>query len=69
MYTLHLRGRQNCGSAVLLNVAFLWHRALAGTSGNKRVDELAKKAALTKEKAPEYDQVLTSYVIDGYVRR
>ncbi|XP_046977642.1 uncharacterized protein LOC124543462 [Vanessa cardui] len=44
------------------SVRFFWLRAHAGTPGNERADELAKKAALTKKTAPDYDRVPISYV-------
>ncbi|XP_046965842.1 uncharacterized protein LOC124534176 [Vanessa cardui] len=43
-------------------VRFFWLRAHVGTPGNERSDELAKKAALTKKTAPDYDKVPISYV-------
>ncbi|CAH2097271.1 unnamed protein product [Euphydryas editha] len=43
-------------------VRFFWLRAHVGTPGNERADELAKKAALTKKTAPDYDKVPISYV-------
>ncbi|CAH2091367.1 unnamed protein product [Euphydryas editha] len=44
------------------SVRFFWLKAHAGTQGNERADELAKKAALTKRSAPDYDTVPISYV-------
>ncbi|CAH2105843.1 unnamed protein product [Euphydryas editha] len=43
-------------------VRFFWLRAHVGTPGNERADELAKKAALTKKTAPDYDKIPISYV-------
>nr|XP_026496433.1 uncharacterized protein LOC113400950 [Vanessa tameamea] len=43
-------------------VRFIWLRAHVGTPGNERADELVKKAALTKNTAPDYDKVPISYV-------
>ncbi|CAH2106387.1 unnamed protein product [Euphydryas editha] len=44
------------------SVRFFWLKAHVGTPGNERVDELAKKAALKKKTAPDYDKVAMSYV-------
>lgn len=42
-------------------IRLFWLRAHVGTPGNERADELAKKAALTKKTAADYDKVPISF--------
>ncbi|CAH2095042.1 unnamed protein product [Euphydryas editha] len=42
------------------SMRLFWLKAHVGTPGNERADELAKKVALIKEMAPDYDKVVMS---------
>lgn len=64
LHPLAVKTRENLKKAFNLGktVSFYWVKAHVGLIGNERADQLAKEAALSSRRRPDYDQVPVSFV-------
>nr|XP_049697753.1 uncharacterized protein LOC126054901 [Helicoverpa armigera] len=64
LHPLAVRARANLSQALDQNkaVSLFWIKAHAGLPGNERADELAKEAALSLRRKPDYDQCPISFI-------
>nr|XP_049697305.1 uncharacterized protein LOC126054733 [Helicoverpa armigera] len=64
LHPLAVRARANLSQALDQSkaVSLFWIKAHAGLPGNERADELAKEAALSSRRKPDYDQCPISYI-------
>ena len=64
LHPLAVKARENLREALLQGkrVSLFWIKAHAGLGGNERADCLAKEAALTSKRKPDYDKCPVSFV-------
>ena len=64
LHPLAVRARANLAQALGQSkaVSLFWIKAHAGLPGNERADELAKEAALSLRRKPDYDQCPVSFI-------
>ena len=64
LHPLAVRARANLAHALCQSkaVTLFWIKAHAGLPGNERADELAKEAALSLRRKPDYDQCPVSFI-------
>lgn len=63
LHPLAVESRENLRKALTQgkDVSLFWVKAHAGLLGNERADDLAKEAALTSKRKPDYDKCPVSY--------